>query len=1082
MKKVLFTMLGVAMVGLVLSTSALAQQTGDHRSVADGEFSSASTWERYNGTTWVAATAAPTGFGTITIADTVTVNAAVSILGTVRVIEAGELTVGSGSLEFADGSTYEHARDGGTLPSAEWGGGSTFLLTGTVQDAPGNRNQDFHHITFNTPDLGRNRDLSLDGVTIGGDVSVLSTGSNRWYLTSTSGGDSATVAILGDVIVEDGQFAVQGTGNALTTFTVHHFGDIIVTGGNFSASRGSQGSGSGTTTWFLYGGDFTMSNAAIQNSNPTPGNAEFVFAGAGTQQLSFDNVEYKGGDIHFEVSDSTTLQITNDLEVNGLLTNRGEIEAMGTLTFSDGAVYEHARDAGTVPDAAWLEGSTALFTGITSEAPANRDQDYFHLTLNTPGLSSNRDMNLIGHTISGDLSVLNSGGSRWRLVGGQSGELTLMGDLIIRDASLETQGTGSATDVVVHHFGDVDVQGGNFSVSRGSQGGGTGTTTWILYDGDFSMSGARTQNSNPTAGNAKFLFAEGGVQQLTLGEGNTIDNLSIEVSDSTTLDLGASVIGGSGSFVLQEGATVGTSHPEGLAGSLQTTGMIELGSNTNVAFGGTEPQIMGTLLPDTLGTLTISNSAGVTVSDTSFVALLEVTEGGVLVVDSTGSLTAAGGTVDGTVVNSGEIVAEVALEFGSTGVYEHARNAGSIPSGTWGEGSTVVITGVTDEAPENSNQSYHHLVFNTPGLSANRHMGLNDVTIGGDVSVMNTGSARWYLTSASAGESATLTILGDVIVEDGQFSVQGTGNGLTTFEVYHYGDIEVTGGNLSISRGSQGSTGTTTWFLYEGDFSMSNARTQNSNKGNAKFVFAGDGVHNLVLGEGNQIDNLPIEVSSGATLEMGMSALSGADLFTLNGGATLATAHTEGVAGAITTTGTVVLAPDASFTFNGSEAQVTSALMPAVVNDLTINNAAGVTLSQPTVVNGVLRLQAGVFNNSIPITLGPNGSISREGGSILITTSAEEVADIPTEFELHQNYPNPFNPSTTIRYDIRESSHVTVKIFDAAGREVMELVSGSHAPGKYQVEWNAVDASSGVYFYRIDAGTWSATRSLLLVK
>ncbi|MEX0746975.1 MAG: T9SS type A sorting domain-containing protein [Rhodothermales bacterium] len=1080
----LFRILSIAAAGLFLSATAYAQQTGEYRSAATGNWNDASTWERFSGEAWAVSFNPPTGIERITISgeDSVSVNVAVSILGMLRVAESGVLTVSTGSLEFADGSTYEHARDGGTLPIAEWGEGSTFLLTGTVQDAPGNRNQDFHHLTINTPDLGRNRDLSLDGVTLGGDVRVVSTGANRWQLTSASGGGSATFTILGDVIVEDGQFAVQGTGNALTTFEVHHFGDIIVTGGNFSAARGSQGSGSGTTTWYLYGGDFSMSDAAIQNSNPTPGNAAFVFAGSGTQQLTFENVEYAGGRIHFEVSDSTSLEITEDFEVNGQIVNRGEILPLGELSFGDGAVYEHARNAGAVPVADWQEGSTALFSGITTDAPANRGQDYHHLILNTPDLITSRDLNLTGHTIGGDLSVLSSGSARWRLVGGSSGSVTLMGDLIVRDASFETQGTGSATDVEVHHFGNVDVDGGNFSVSRGSQGGGTGTTTWFLYDGDFSMSNARTQNSNPTPGNAKFVFAEGGLQHLTLGEGNTIDNLSIEVSDSTTLDLGSSEISGNGVFILKDAATVSTSHPNGLEGNLQTTGIVVLGSGTNVSFSGTDPQVLGTLLPDMLGTLTISNSGGVTVFDSTFVALLQVTEGGVLVVDSTGSLVVGGGSVQGTVVNRGELVAWEALEFGSSGVYEHAQNAGYIPSGTWSEGSTVLITGVTDEAPDNSNQSFHHLVFNTPDLSSNRHMGLNNVTIGGDVTVLNTGSARWYLTSASGGESATLTIMGDVIVEDGQFSVQGTGNALTTFEVYHYGNIEVTGGNFSISRGSQGSSGTTTWFLYEGDFSMANARTQNSNKGNAKFVFAGEGVQNLMLGEGNQIDNLPIEVSSGATLDIGSSELTGADLFTLSSGATLATAHEEGVAGGIQTTGEVTLDAEANFTFNGSTPQVTSALMPATVNDVVIDNEAGVTLSQPTTINGVLRLVSGAFDNTIPFTLGAGASISREGGSLVVTTSSEDVADVPAEFQLHQNYPNPFNPSTVIRYDIKESSHVTVKIFDATGREVMELVNRDQVPGSYQVEWSARGHSSGVYFYQIRAGNWSATRTLHLVK
>ena len=251
-----------------------------------------------------------------------------------------------------------------------------------------------------------NKDLGLNDVTIGGDINVISSGIARWRLTSVSGGDTAIVTIMGDVIVEGGaSFETQGTGNALTTFIVNHYGNINVTDANFSVARGSQGSGSGTTTWNLYKGDFTMSNGETRNSNPTSGNAKLVFASPDSQQLSFTDVSYGGGQIHFKVSDSTKLKIAGDFSANGLFINEGDIEPLGTLTFLDGAVYEHARDGGTVPTATWAEGSTALFTGITGNTPENRGQDYYNLTLNTPNLSSNRDMSLDGHTIGGNLTL-----------------------------------------------------------------------------------------------------------------------------------------------------------------------------------------------------------------------------------------------------------------------------------------------------------------------------------------------------------------------------------------------------------------------------------------------------------------------------------------------------------------------------------------------------------------------------------------------------------------------------------------------------------------------------------------------------
>jgi len=741
-------------IGIFLFGYALSQQTGDYRSAATGNWSAASTWEVFDGVNWVPAATPPTGTETITVdgVDTVAVDVAVAITGYLAVTETGVLGITSGSLAFGNGSTYEHARDGGSVPPSTWETGSTALFTGITATAPDNRGQDYYNLTFNTPGLTSNRDMSLDGNTISGDITVISTGSARWQMV---GGSSGTVTIMGDVIVQAGQFATQGTGSA-TDVIVDHHGSINVTGGNFSISRGSQGSGSGTTTWYLHEGNFWMSDATTQNSNPTPGNAKFVFAKGSAQQLAFVNVTYGGGDVHFEVSDTTTLQITQNFAANGLFVNKGVIETLGTLTFLDGAVYEHARDGGSVPTATWETGSTALFSGITATAPDNRGQDYYNLTLNTPGLTSNRDLSLDGNTIGGDITVINTGSARWQMVGGSSGTVTIMGDVIVQAGQFTTQGTGSATDVIIDHYGDINVTGGNFSVSRGSQGSGTGTTTWNLHVGNFSMSDATTQNSNPTPGNAKFVFANiGGMQNLTL---------------------------------------------------------------SNVTYGG--------------------------------------------------------------------------------------------------------------------------------------------------------------------------------------------------------------GG-------------------------------------------------------------LPIQVDSAATVNMESSVVGGNDIFTLSNHATLATAHVGGIAGALQTTGAITLSQEANFTFNGTAAQITSTAMPDTINDLTIDNAAGVTLSRETEINGVLSLVAGVFDNTIPFTLGPSGSIAYLGGSLLFPiVSIEDPLPslIPAEFALFQNYPNPFNPATTIRYHVPKQSRVIIKVYDVVGREVAELVNDDHAAGAYTITWNAREYASGVYYYRMSAGDFVSVRKLVLMK
>jgi hypothetical protein len=229
---------------------------------------------------------------------------------------------------------------------------------------------------------------------------------------------------------------------------------------------------------------------------------------------------------------------------------------------------------------------------------------------------------------------------------------------------------------------------------------------------------------------------------------------------------------------------------------------------------------------------------------------------------------------------------------------------------------------------------------------------------------------------------------------------------------------------------------------------------------------------------------MPIEVASGTTLDFGMSELGGTGFFRLNEGATLATAHAGGIAGAVQSTGNnVTFDAGASYVFNGTVAQLTSALMPATVNGLTIDNQAGVTLSQETTINGVLRLVAGVFDNTIPFTLGPTGSISYEGGSLAVPVSVESPErNLPESFFVEQNYPNPFNPSTTIRFGLPAPSHVSVSVFNLLGQEVATLFDGRKDAGVHDLQFDAANLTSGIYLYRVEAGDMVAMKRMVLMK
>jgi hypothetical protein len=88
----------------------------------------------------------------------------------------------------------------------------------------------------------------------------------------------------------------------------------------------------------------------------------------------------------------------------------------------------------------------------------------------------------------------------------------------------------------------------------------------------------------------------------------------------------------------------------------------------------------------------------------------------------------------------------------------------------------------------------------------------------------------------------------------------------------------------------------------------------------------------------------------------------------------------------------------------------------------------------------------------------------------------------PSNFHLSQNFPNPFNPATTISFSLPLKSFVTVNVFDILGREVSILVSEDLAAGTYSRQWNAATLPSGIYFYHIQAGSFTETKKCLLVK
>lgn len=150
------------------------------------------------------------------------------------------------------------------------------------------------------------------------------------------------------------------------------------------------------------------------------------------------------------------------------------------------------------------------------------------------------------------------------------------------------------------------------------------------------------------------------------------------------------------------------------------------------------------------------------------------------------------------------------------------------------------------------------------------------------------------------------------------------------------------------------------------------------------------------------------------------------------------------------------------------------------VNTIYSANPTGISQTLPA---GTLQLNTLYFwrvRGSNASGFGPFSAVRNFRSTTVNINSIAGV--IPTEFKLFNNYPNPFNPSTTIRFDIPKTSDVKIKAFDATGRTVSEILNLTLDAGRYETNINASTLSSGIYYFRIEAGEFIDTKKMMLIK
>jgi len=167
-------------------------------------------------------------------------------------------------------------------------------------------------------------------------------------------------------------------------------------------------------------------------------------------------------------------------------------------------------------------------------------------------------------------------------------------------------------------------------------------------------------------------------------------------------------------------------------------------------------------------------------------------------------------------------------------------------------------------------------------------------------------------------------------------------------------------------------------------------------------------------------------------------------------------------------------------TFTHGQISVSENIVIAYVEEILPGDSVIMFISVETNAKGEVINSAYVSMNEVDPS--PENNYDSDTTEVFIEVSDELIPDHPEKFSLDQNYPNPFNPSTNINFSVAEISDVEIKIYNSIGIEVATFVQAKKAPGKYSINWDASNFASGLYIYKMVAGSFTSTKKMILIK
>lgn len=951
----------------------------DRYSVATGNWNSTGTWSATP--TGASGASVPVAGDVVYIQGNKTVTITANATCTTLNIASGSiLSVGAFSLTVSGNTTVN-----GTITFTSTNGTKTFTGLVTINSGgtwTNNINESFTFqggltnygtftagtgtYLFNTNAQALSGTLSIPRVT----VNVITLTNNGALtigtaLSGTGGLTQAPIAILN----------IGGT-SGITTLTAISSGNTINYTGAAQTVKGTtynnltlSGSGLKTTTSVTVNGILSMEGTATVSVAPTYGSSatlryntstaraagiEWVspFAASGGVIIANTGTITMNGAKVFNTGVSLTVNSLATLNMSTfLLTLNGDFINNGTASGTTGGVTIGGTATQTI-DAFTTTGTVSMTkTGGTATFTGNVNGN--GLTINGPGGILNLGADLT-HTFSGTITFtagnLDGGSSLFRIGGSVGGTGT---------------GTFTPNGGTVEWYGGAQTVAGVAYNNLTLSGSGVKTMTSVTVNGVLSMEGTAIASVAPTFG----------------------VNAALQYNTATSRAAGAEWIT---PFVATGGVNI------------VNAGIITL--NAAKVFSTTAP-------------LTIAN--GATLATSTFLL-----------------------TINGNLINSGAITSTAAtLSFNSGASYQHAQNGGTVPTATWNAASNCNITGITSATSLTGlGQTFGNFTWNCTGQTGTLYMESN-MTVAGNFTVLSTGAISdatlYSLRMSNTITGYTIAVNGNVLIDNGAGFKMNNASGSCTMNIG--GNLTINSGNFTIATGTENSTvnvagnvilSNGTFTLKEDPVAFNGTLNVNGNftqsGGTITVLDGGGGIGAINFNgtttqayqktAGTIANNINFTVNGGAILDMGTSVIDGSSgTFTLSSGAGIITAHaqglsTTGLTGCIQVAGSRTYNNGANYTYNGSVAQSTGDGFTGAVN-LTINNAAGVTLSAATTVSGTLALANGTVTSSATNTL----TVTNSSTSAITGGSASRFVNGPLNWQLTtgQTYTYPIGKGST---------------------------------------------------------------------